>query len=437
MLMPLLYLLIGLIGIGIIIFIHELGHFAAARLMKVDVEVLSFGFGPSLLSIHGRNTEYRISAVPFGGYCRMKGSLDLMKALRDDSRSMDRTEDGSYFGTTPHARFIIYLAGPLMNFIVASLLLALSASIPVARLSDPAVATPIADYPALFPEDVMQPGIAKGDHLISSDGHIFLDWQDAEDFIASRSGEEIPLVISRDGEMIESNLIPTWNGSSWVYGIANLQEPVIGRSLSEDFLPGDRVIEADGIPIEWTYDLYSLESASFELTILRNGKLLRRQIDDGILPFAWKSGIRMSRESGNPIIYGMTRALEMSAAALKAIGAFITFHLDEALTVITGPVKAAESIGGITALAFSESGRSGLRTLLMLLAMVSLSISTGNMLPVPTFDGGQMLMTVVEMFKGRPLSPRSYVILQIIGMVLALVIMVMMYSLDIKAYFFS
>ena len=122
---------------------------------------------------------------------------------------------------------------------------------------------------------------------------------------------------------------------------------------------------------------------------------------------------------------------------MSALGAFLTLHFEDALTVITGPVKAAESIGGITALAFTQSGTSGLRTAFILLAMVSLSISVGNMLPIPTFDGGQMLINVIEMIKRKELSPRSYIMLQIAGMILALVIIIMMYSLDIKAYFFS
>ena len=108
-------------------------HFTAARLLDVDVEVLSYGMGPKLFSFQGPKTEYRISLFLFGGYCRMKGSLDLMKALKDDARSMDKTEAGSYFGTTPVVRFLIYLAGPLMNFLLAVLLLALSSLIPVFR----------------------------------------------------------------------------------------------------------------------------------------------------------------------------------------------------------------------------------------------------------------------------------------------------------------
>lgn len=437
MLIYLLYLIIGLFGIGLIIFIHELGHFAAARMMKVEVEVLSYGMGPRLFSFYGRNTEYRISMIPFGGYCRMKGSLDLMKALKDDSKSMDKAEAGSYFGTTAVARFIIYLAGPLTNFILAVLMLSLSAAIPVERLSDPAIITPISEYEEVFNSTIRQDSIHKGDRMLSSGKHIFIDWQDAEDFIKENSGKIIPVTIERGGREIAVDLIPTETETGFAYGITNLQEAIIGRSISPDFIPGDRIIEADGKRIKYVLDLYSVDKDDFTITIDRNGELIDREIREGKLPFAWYSSIRKSPESNHPLEYGIKRATDMAAAAMSALGAFLTFHFEDSLTVITGPVKAAESIGGITVLAFAESGVSGIRAFLMLLAMVSLSISIGNTLPIPTFDGGQMLINIVEMIKRKELSPRAYVILQIIGMLLALIIIIMMYSLDIKAYFFS
>ncbi len=435
--LKLLYLILGLLGIGLIIFLHELGHFIAARLMHVDVEVLSYGMGPRLFSIYGRKTEYRLSLIPFGGYCRMKGSLDLMKALKDDSKSMEKTEEGSYFGTTPFSRFLIYLSGPLMNFLLAIAMLAVLAIIPVDRLSDPAIITPISEYPEVFNSNVEQPSVEKGDKLIASGDYVFADWQDAEDFISSHSGEDIPVTIERDGKTMEMVLHPSFIDGNCLYGISNLQEAIVGRSLSESFKEDDRIVKANGKKIEYTLDLYSIDKDSFTLTIDRNGTLLERESTDGAQPLAWKSSIRKSAESVNPLAYGVKRTSDLAGAALSALGAFITFHLEDALAVMTGPVKAAESIGGITALAFSESGASGIRALLLLLAIVSVSIAVGNLLPIPTFDGGQMLINIAEMISGKALSPRSYVILQIAGMIAALIIMAAMYSLDIKAYFFS
>ncbi len=426
-----LFLIIGLIGIGLVIFLHELGHFAAARIFSVDVEVLSYGFGPKLISFYGRNTEYRISAIPFGGYCRMKGSMDLSKALRDNS-GFEKAESGSYFAVHPGIRFLIYLAGPLANFLLAVLILAISATIPVNRLSDPAIVVSVAEYPELFPDAEVQPGIERGDKLLSADGIAFLDWQDASDYL-SQEVKETPVLIQRDS-IIESVLVPVTVGGMPSYGITNLQRPVIGRSISDDFRQGDIIIEADGRKIESTLDLYAIGKDSFTMLIDRDGEILERKIENGELPFAWESDIRVTRDSKDPLLYGLRRASSMFVSALQALGAFITFHLEDALSVITGPVKAAESLGSISVLAFQDSASSGIRSVLLLLAIVSVSISVGNTLPIPTFDGGQMLIALYELIRRRSLSPRAYVILQIIGMAAALMIMVMMYSLDIKAY---
>ena len=420
MLSHILFLVIGLLCIGLMLFLHELGHFIVARLFKVDVEVLSFGIGPRVVGYQGPRTEYRISAIPFGGYCRMSGSLDLTKALQDKATTLDRTEAGSYFSASPWRRFLIYLAGPLMNFLIAVILIAAASLIPVERLSDPAFVTPISEYPELFHQDIKQSGIHKGDMLLSSGEREFLDWQDAEIFLSSQEGAVIPVTVYRDGTVIETELIPQQTEDGWAYGIALLQRPVIGRTLSDDFQVDDVITAIDSTPVSWTYDIYAYD-----------------KIEDGVLPFAWQSGLRVSRDQVSPIPYAIGRSAEMFFSALSALGAFITFHFEEALEVLTGPIKAAESLGSITMAAFAESSSSGIRGVLRLLAIVSVSLSAGNSLPIPTFDGGQMLMAAVEAIRRKALSPRTYVLLQIAGMAAALLIMVMMYSLDFKAYFLS
>ena len=437
MLSYILFLMIGLLCIGLMLFLHELGHFIMARLFNVDVEVLSFGIGPRIAGYQGPRTEYRLSAIPFGGYCRMSGSLDLTKALQDKATTLDRTEAGSYFSAAPWKRFLIYLAGPSMNFAIAVILIAIASLIPVERLSDPAIVTPVSEYPELFDSGIVQRGIRKGDILISSSGRSFLDWQDAEAFLKAQEGAIVPVTVERDGTEVDTSLIPEQTEDGWAYGIAMLQRPVIGRTLSEDFQEGDLITAIDSLPISWTYDIYAYDKPSFTLTVDRGGVTLERRIDDGVLPFAWQSGLRVSRDQVSPIPYAISRSAEMFLSALSALGAFITLHFEEALEVLTGPIKAAESLGSITMAAFAQSGSSGIRGILRLLAIVSVSLSAGNSLPIPTFDGGQMLMAAVEMIRRKALSPRTYVLLQIAGMAAALLIMVMMYSLDFKAYFLS
>ena len=437
MLIHLFLLLIGLLAIGAVLFMHELGHFLVARLFKVDVEILSYGLGPALFSYHGKRTEYRISLIPFGGYCRMSGSLDLTKALQDGARSVEKAEAGSYFSAAPWKRFLIYLAGPMANFIIAAALIAISSMIPVERLSDEAIVTPIYEYSDLFGSDIIQKGIMKGDRLLSSGDKAFIDWQDAEDFLERNSGHPIPLTVLRGDRIIETELVPCRTDDGWAYGIALLQRPVIGRSTSEEYRDGDIIRAIDGNPVSSTYDIYSYGKKDFTLTIERDGELIERHIEDGRLPFAWKSGIRIAPDSGTPLRDALGRCIDLFRSTLAALGAFVTFHFEDALEVLTGPVKAAESIGSITMEAFTVSERSGYRSILQLLAIISISLSAGNMLPIPTFDGGQMLITLTEMIRRKALAPRTYVILQIAGMILALAIMAAMYALDFRSYLLS
>lgn len=437
MLITLMYILIGLLGIGFAIFIHELGHFIAARFFHVDVEVLSYGFGPRLLSIFSRGTEYRLSAIPLGGYCRMKGSEDIRKALANDEKNISSAEPGSIYSIHPSGRFMIYAAGPAASFIAAALFLAVLSLIPVARLSDPACIAPISQYPELFGEAEKQPGIEHGDILISAGGEDFEDWQDAERYLRSHQGQEINAEIIRNGIRMETVLEPLEINGNTSFGITNLQAPVIGRSMSDDFLPGDVIIEADGKEIDSTLDLYAIGKQDFVMLIERDGEILERIIQDGQLPFALHSDIRVYSDSEHPLAYGIRRSSEMFAAALSAIGALLSFNADDALTSLTGPVQAAESIGNMTVLAFQDNAGSGIRAFLLLLAAVSASIAAGNILPIPALDGGQMLISLAEAIRGKSLSPRAYIILGITGIILAIGLMILIYSLDIKAYFFQ
>lgn len=422
------YVAIGLIGISMMLLIHELGHFIAARLLKVDVELFSIGMGPKLISFFGRTTEYRISLIPFGGYCRMKGSTDLAKAISDKS---DRivSEKHSYFAASPAIRFLIYLSGPLASFLTALLFFSVSLCIPVDHLSDPAIAVPCADYGNVFPGMPRQSAIEKGDRIISADGIDVADWQDFERIAKGKNGEDLSLMIERDGEIMPVTLKSLeYNGES-TYSIALLKKPVIGRSESDLFQEGDEIIAVNSIPIDSTYDIFTL-SLPFDITIRRNGEERSIRIMTSSLPFAWKSSMRRYRDSDHPIKDGFGKVIALSESILKSLGALLSFQFGEITRLLTGPVKAAESIGRISTLAFSQSSFSGIRSSLILLAIVSTSIAIGNILPIPSFDGGQMLICIAEAIHGKGLKPRTYLHLQLFGIAAALVIMVSMYWLD-------
>ena len=425
---------IGLVLIGLVVFIHELGHFFVARLLKVDVECLSYGMGPKIWSYQGKKTEYAISLLPFGGYCRMKGSIDLTRALHDEKDSIEKSEKGSYFSANALTRLVIYAAGPFMNFLLAVCLLAMASGLPVERISNPAIVAPISEYPEVFNVDIRQDAIEKGDQILTLNGKDVRDYQDFTLHLP-KDGTSAEVTVLRDGQILPLTLSPTRFNDGYSFGLTLMQKPVIAIPDDDILQEGDLITHVDGIPVETTLDFNSLVEMGSTLRIEReNGDVLYYDIEKvSPLPFAWKSDIVKSADDigvKGPLVHGLHRASEYFVTTLKALGALVTFNFEDARDIIVGPMKASYSISDISVKAFTVSHQSGFRSLAYLLSIVSISLCVGNVLPIPTFDGGGMLISLVEMIKGSNLKPKMYVILQIFGMVCALAIIIYMYSLD-------
>lgn len=431
--------LFGFLAIGFIVFLHELGHYFFARLFNVEVEVLSYGMGPRLFSIYGRNTEFRISLFPFGGYCRMKGSIDLEKALRDNKDRMHLKENGSYFAASPIVRIMIYLAGPLTNYIIAFLLLLTASIIPVERISNKASITPISEYPDLFTLCVNQDGIQKGDIVLSLNGYDIQDWQMLRDMLSNMDDKCI-LTILRNGDKIYVEIAPTYIDGNPSYGLTLYQEAIIGESSDPALKRGDKIVKVNGEDVYSTLDVYEKGNAlaEYSLVIERGDESFSYFIDSNIFPFSWDAEIvkRSDVPFSRSFSYAFKETNDFFFTTLRALASLVTFHINDAREVITGPVNAAETIASISTEAFKVSKTSGFRTLLYLLAIVSISLSIGNILPIPTFDGGQILICIAEIIRKGNLKTRTYLRLQIIGMILAIFIMIGMYYFDIKDYFF-
>lgn len=433
-----LYLILGLFGTGIVIYIHELGHYICAKIMHVNVEVLSFGFGKCIYSHFGKNTEFRISIIPFGGYCTLGGSEDLSVALRNNKKRITYAEEGSIFAVNPFKKFMIYLSGPLMNLLLGFLLFLLTALIPVERVSNKAVISPISEYKSLFNVDIEQPEIKKGDIVLSLDGEDIIDWEDLSGKLEEKNGEDAILRVERDGVILDVRIQASIIDGNPVYGITNLIEPVIGRSESPLFSPGDRIIECNGKTIENNLDLLSIEADEYRIKLSRaDGTTDEVKLSSSSFPFAFKSELRKSRESSSALKWAEDKTKDYFKRTFLAITKLMTLHIGEALQEISGPFSSAQNMGRISVLAFSTSSSSGVRTAFYLLAIVSISICVGNLIPIPTFDGGQMLICCAEMIYRRPLKPRAYLVLHIIGLVLAWTIVIVMNSFSFISSIFT
>lgn len=406
--------------------IHELGHYIAAIILGAEVEVFGIGIGPVIWRHWGKKTEFRLSLIPFGGYCRLGGSEDLTVALSNKSKKINTAEKGSFFAISPWRKFLIFLSGPMTNFLLAFLLLAIVSAIPVKRISHGLIVAPISDYSSLYGIDTKQETIKKGDIIISSGDKKFIDWEDFSSWLSNHKGEDIELNILRNKKETTVTISPTLLDSGYSYGIANLEEPVIGRSEDERIEVGDRLVEANGHRIEWTYDLYLLDADSFNLVFEGENGRKEVKMDGTSFPFAWKTDYRISPDSSTPFSTAFNKTIDLSKRTAAAIIKLLSFNFKEALEIISGPFTSAKNIGRISTLAFSESSRSGIRTLLYLLSIISISISIGNLIPIPTFDGGQMIITIAEMIVHRPLKPNTYLVLHISGMVMAWALIIAM-----------
>ena len=426
LLLYVLYLLIGLLATGVVLLIHELGHYITAIILGAEVEVFGIGIGPVIWRHWGKKTEFRLSLIPFGGYCRLGGSEDLTVALSNKSKKINTAEKGSFFAISPWRKFLIFLSGPMTNFLLAFLLLAIVSAIPVKRISHGLIVAPISDYSSLYGIDTKQETIKKGDIIISSGDKKFIDWEDFSSWLSNHKGEDIELNILRNNKETTVTISPTLLDSGYSYGIANLEEPVIGRSEDERIEVGDRLVEANGHRIEWTYDLYLLDADSFNLVFEGENGRKEVKMDGTSFPFAWMTDYRISPDSSTPFSTAFNKTIDLSKRTAAAIIKLLSFNFKEALEIISGPFTSAKNIGRISTLAFSESSRSGIRTLLYLLSIISISISIGNLIPIPTFDGGQMIITIAEMIVHRPLKPNTYLVLHISGMVMAWALIIAM-----------
>ncbi|AEC01922.1 RIP metalloprotease RseP [Parasphaerochaeta coccoides] len=458
----LLNVILGLTGIGIMIFVHEAGHYIVARFCGITVEVFSFGLGPKLFSWKRGHTEFRISLLPVGGFCRMKGADDLTRALEAKNDSFIHTEAGSLFAASPGKRFLTYLAGPLSNIIFAIIVYTIFSMMTYTTLSDPARIVVTADYSQFFPmvgemNAARLHGLETGDTILEVDEIPVLDYQMLVEYLWNSQGKTVIFTVQREGNILTFPVSPFKDKNNrYAFGITSYIEPVVAF-VKEDspekaagLLPGDRIVMTQTSEVTNMLDLtIALEASPGIQTYV-----VARISDDKdastatvqFIPETDKDGkaqLSFSLASGNRVVTGqslpkalsssLTQSLDMVRNTLTSLGDLVTGK-GNIRDSFTGPWRASMMIGSITFQGFKESFSSGLRAMLYLLGVVSISLAIANILPIPALDGGFMLICVAEMVMGRQLSPKAYMRIQIIGVICIITIIVIMTLADLRFY---
>lgn len=427
------------IVLGFMIFIHELGHFMAAKWFGVRVLTFSLGFGKRLFGFKKGDTDYRVSALPFGGYVKMWG----------EDPSQPRTGDPAEFLGKPRwQRFIIAIMGPAMNVLLA---IALLAALYHYHYQKPAYEEQPARVGDVDPSSpAARAGVLAGDLIIRLDGISNPKWEDVMPKIATSAGEEMPLEVERDGQRLSLTITPRAEGRDEIgyAGWAPDTPPILG--IVEPGLPaakaglktGDRIVALDGYKIAGSGALVRAlqlgQGKEADFKVEREGKELHVQIQpifgdaNGEGEKKWRIGVGFRREVvvhqlpwGGAVAASLEDNFRSCLVTLDFLGKLLTRRMSA--RSISGPIGIAQLSG--------EAYKEGIPSLLMLVSFISLQLGIFNLLPIPILDGGVILLLLVEGLIRRDLSMKVKERIAQVGMAFLLLLAVfVMYNDLIKTF---
>jgi len=417
------------IGLGVMVLVHEWGHFVVARLFGVRVEVFSIGFGPRIAGVRRGPTDYRLSALPLGGYVRMAG----------DNPAEERKGDPDEFLSKPRwQRVLIALAGPTTNFLMAVILTAalfVHGSGQPTYVDDPVViAGVLKDSPA------QQAGIQGGDRVVSFAGSKNPTWNRValemafsspghmESGVVERNGQQIPISTRNTQQPFE---VLGYPAEPAVVGRVNPNMPAAKAGLMAD----DIIVAVDGQPLKSPYELSQIiqqkAGQPMEMDISRGGQPMKIEIrptwaDPGDGTARWQIGITY-RFSTTQRSYSIPTALVKATQFHFILATKLVYMVRD---LFTGRVSVKQLQGPLGIM--QESGRAaqrGFGDVISLMALVSLNLAILNLLPIPILDGGHILMLAIEGLMRRDLSLKLKERVVTVGMVfLLLVFLTVMYN---------
>lgn len=415
--------------LGVLVFIHELGHFLLARWNGVRVLTFSLGFGPKLLRVQRGDTEYCISIIPLGGYVKMAG---------ENPEDQHTGADDEFMAKSKWQRFQILIAGPMMNILLSVVLLA-------AVLMQGADVLAYLDQPAKV--GAVQPGspaekagLQPGDTITRFGTAEVRTWEHLDMAVAARPEREVDVTILRNGTEEHLKVRPdltelrTRNDARFEVGtigalpdVSPIIQSTIAGSPAEaaGLKAGDEIVSVDGKRMIFSTMVIEVVSKKAEqpvvFTVRRGGQeqtitvTPRKEGDTG------KVGMYMSeaKRSFTPTplqAVGMSvqRNIEMAGMILRTLKDLVTGEASP--KQLMGPVGIAQLSG--------ESAQAGWIALLGLMASISLNLGLLNLMPIPVLDGGHIFIMAIETISRRDFSLQVKEKMLFVGFVLLMTLMV-------------
>jgi regulator of sigma E protease len=422
-------LLSFLFVLGVLVFIHELGHFLLARWNGVRVLTFSLGFGPKLLKVQRGDTEYCISAIPLGGYVKMAG---------ENPEDPQTGADDEFLAKSKWQRFQILIAGPLMNILLAVVLLA-------AVLMRGADVLAYLDRPAVI--GAVQPGspaeragLQAGDQIIKFGTADVRTWEHLDMAVAGRPERDVEVIVQRGGREERFNIradlteLSTRNGARFEVGTIGVL-PDVNPSVAS-LAPGkpaeaagikvnDEIVSINGDRMIFASQIAPTISKQPEGQVIEF-RIRRDGVEQTIAVTPYREGDRTMVGLGpkeatvsfkptpiGAVVMSVERNIEMAGMILGTLKDLVTGEASP--KQLMGPVGIAQLSG--------ESAQAGWIALLGLMASISLNLGLINLMPIPVLDGGHIFIMAIETISRRDFSLQVKEKMLFVGFVLLMTLM--------------
>jgi regulator of sigma E protease len=418
-----------IIVFGILVFVHEFGHFFMAKLVGIRVEVFSFGYGKRLFGFKKGDTDYRVSLIPMGGYVKFPGE-EVYEKERE-------VEPGDFMAAKRWQRLLTIVMGPVMNVLLAIVLVAainmVGAPVPVYQSQTPVIGWIEPDSPA------EKTDLQIDDEILSIDSQRTKTWSDVEMAVGTKPKRTINLEVKRGEEIFNVDLL-TEGKTIHEMGYAGF----FGKILTEikmlvpdapaekaGLKPGDVILEIDGRP---AYYFQFVEMIQPNPNVELNFRIQRGEdiLDIPVTP-------RLKGDIGE---IGIRQVIEFKEESLGFFAAFnqsiksnvrLTFLVINFIKdLITGEATARQLGGPIEIASLSYTAlRMGLLAMMSWIALISLQLGIINLFPIPVLDGGQILVISLEGIFRRDFSPKVKQIVMQIGFAIFIVLIVFVILNDV------
>jgi regulator of sigma E protease len=416
-----------IIALGVIIFVHEFGHLVVAKAFGMRVLAFSLGFGRRLFGFRRGETEYKVALIPLGGYVQLGGE-DPTEVSTDPREFLNRPR---------WQRVLVYLAGPAMNVILAILLIAIvfMAGIEVSALPNnpPIVGTVVEGSPG------EQAGLLPGDRIVSVSGKEISQWDEIQFAILTGPEIELSLLVEREGGerqvVLTPSRVPKYEfGDAGIFPkmLPRVSEVLTGSPAEEaGFAPGDEMRALNGRPLISGQEFVELIEKNADqvvvVEVLRHDQAVRLAVtprdEGGVGRIGVRLGYFQRFGPSAALVESVRFNLQITRQTFMVLGKIFSGQL-AAKSALSGPIEIAALSGA--------AARTGVKELIRLMGLLSISIAILNLLPIPVLDGGQIFILAIESTRRRDLSLKVKERINQFGTLVIVVLMVMVLYFDLS-----